>query len=95
MAIEWLVDKGADVNMTDDYKEDALCLAATNGRVNCIEILIQAGAEVNKSYGYYTSLMRASEIGSCECVELLLHAGADVNGSCEMYGDTALHRASS
>ena len=63
-------------------KESALFEAASNGHQNCMEILLNAGADVSAvEYEYNTALAVASSKGRTECIKLLLNAGADVNGS--------------
>ena len=59
-----------------------LLRAADSGHLQCMELLIKAGAAVNKpqniEYGE-TSLMKSAKGGHVKCVELLLKSGADVN----------------
>ena len=56
-------------------------IAAADGHVECLQELLNAGADVNytnKENGY-TPLMWAARYGKDGCVELLIKAGIDVN----------------
>ena len=80
-------------DLTD--KELALFGAASNGHQKCMEVLLNAGADVNAiEHQYNTVLAVASAKGNPECVKLLLKAGADVNGSGEWLDYRALMAAS-
>ena len=57
-----------------------LCVAAYHGRCNIVDLLIEAGADVNK----YGALVFAAASDSMKCVNRLLQAGADVNGISEL-----------
>ena len=75
----------------------AVCMSGIEARRischQCINRLIQAGADVNKldEFGY-TVLVKAAENGDVKCVETLIDAGARVNG--HSGGSPALVRAS-
>ena len=57
----------------------ALCMAAWHGHDICLEMLIEAGAEVNVVYQSFTPLESAAAKGFVRCMKLLIKAGADVN----------------
>ena len=83
--------------------ETALMFAAENRDSKCVELLIEAGANVNvmdtagphkfgpRGYGF-TALMRAAYKGKDKCVNSLLKAGADASkySSSQKFSDTAL-----
>ncbi|KAM4013248.1 ankyrin repeat and SOCS box protein 2 [Anomaloglossus baeobatrachus] len=74
-------------------EETALYLAAVNGHLDCIQHLLQSGAEpdiVNKSRE--TPLYKACERKNSAAVQLLVDYRADVNHRCSQ-GWTALHEA--
>ena len=72
--------------------QDALEMAATGGKVACVKILVEVGADVNKSGYHGTPLVMAAKGGHEECVEFLLIKGVDVN-AWEPSGCTALDLA--
>ena len=93
--IEFLISKGADVNVTDfDYP--LLSIAAMGSRVDLVEILIENGAKIDTvDYKGSTALHRASEHDSpdaAKTVEYLISKGAVVN-TADMEGRTPLHWA--
>jgi ankyrin repeat protein len=68
----------------------ALTVAAGNGNVTRMRLLIASGADVNPpTGGMVRPLYSASSAGQLNAVELLLDKGADINGS-EKFGNTAL-----
>ena len=45
--VDFLLQKGADVNAVDDIGDSALVIAARRGSLSCVELLLRAGAHVN------------------------------------------------
>ncbi len=89
MALRW----GANPNAHRFYNPGGpLGLAALNGRTEVVRVLVQAGADLNRPYGflhYKPPLVWAAKNGDLETVRVLLDAGADLNAkSCE--NETAL-----
>lgn len=85
-----LIEAGANVNASDEYKQSLIMNAASAGRVEIVTLLIAAGADVNLANTYkITPLAAAAEQGQLEIVRLLLAAKAKVN-SRNPYGGTAL-----
>ena len=84
-------------HLSSSDRDRALVNAAAEGHDDCVESLLQAGADVNPSvekvekYGN-TALIKASAKGQVKCVKLLIEAGADVNAS-DAYDKTALRCA--
>ena len=73
----------------------ALCEAVKAGSVQCIDLLLKAGADVNfRGIDDKTALFEASKYNSVQCMDLLLKAGAGVNTS-DKCGETALFVAAS
>ena len=92
-----LLRDGADVNggQSDGVsrEETPLMLAAEMSNLQCMDILIEAGADVNsKAQGGHTALNVAVWRNNVESVNKLIGAGADVN-SVNLYGRTALFHA--
>ena len=73
---------------------NALVVAARSGHVNVVEVLVEAGADVNQSDERgRISLIEASEWHNDHIVKYLIGAGADVNLP-DRTGNTALNAAS-
>lgn len=78
--VEYLTQKGADVNLATKSGITALIYAAYNGRSDLAEILIKHGADVNhKDSSGSTALMYAVQQGNRKTVKILLEKGADSN----------------
>lgn len=81
-----LVEITDDVNAQNKARgvEPILQLAVESRNVEVVEILIDAGADVNEYNGEYdpanTPLMAAARTGNYEILRLLLSKGADING---------------
>ena len=75
-----------------------LMFAARRGSATCIDMLLQAGADVNgpgvgeESLYLNRALLLTALMGSKDCLSTLLRAGADVNHQ-NQYGSTALMAA--
>ncbi|HZT42720.1 MAG TPA: ankyrin repeat domain-containing protein [Chthonomonadaceae bacterium] len=52
---------------------------AANGDAEGVQMLLKAGANVNRTLQGYTALMEAARIGRNDIVKMLLQRGADVN----------------
>lgn len=83
-----IIDKGADVNAKPKgilvlSDETPLSLASSKGHLEVVQILLAAGADVNKKNndidGWRNPLYGAAEDGYVDTVQCLLDAGADVN----------------
>ncbi|KAJ7435630.1 hypothetical protein FB451DRAFT_1379315 [Mycena latifolia] len=72
----------------------ALCAASSNGHIHLVELLIDAGAEINSEDVHYgNALYAAAEANHESVVQLLIENGADVNAQGGDYGN-ALNAAS-
>jgi hypothetical protein len=82
-----LVEKGADVNMTNYVNGNTLLHRACWKQPSVVEFLIRKGANVNaKNYYGHTPLHWAE---SRHVIELLLKHGADIN-TVDNFGETPL-----
>ena len=75
----------------------ALQPAVHNCRVECIQLLLDKGADVNAEGGKYGTALQAAAgayFNNIECIQLLLNKGANVNAEGGKYG-TALQAAAS
>jgi cytohesin len=80
-----------DVNATDAKGRTALCLAASNGHLRCVTMLLDAKANVDGLSNGVSPLMLASHYGYLDVVNALIDAHAEVNIVVD--GETALHWA--
>lgn len=71
--LRWLLGEGADVHQTDEFGTTALIEAVEKNDLRCVEILLNAGANVDTNANG-TAIRRA---GSREIIMRLLAAGAD------------------
>ena len=76
--VKFLIDEGADPNVTFDSRTTPLNVAAAAGHVNTIEILLQNGANVDPKPKIASALQSAAQAGQREAVELLIAKGANV-----------------
>ena len=78
--VQLLLRKGANVDLTDFlYGSTAVSVAARNGNIQLIHMLIASGADVNISTrAKYTPLMYAAMFGYYDVVRYLVNDGANV-----------------
>ncbi len=86
--LEAAINGGADVNTVSLSGDTALLLACESGDEDCIHLLLEAGAEVNKC----TVLPLAVKMKNAGILKLLIEAGADLNAQ-DKKGLTAMHHA--
>ena len=89
-----LLEKGADVNACNKWRETPLLIAANNGHVEAVKALLKSGADPSLcSEAGWSALTFAAHKGYSDIVRLLLAAQAPVN--CRVTEDlsTPLHKA--
>ena len=90
--VEYLLKQpNLDLNMSSDYGETALMLAAFSGNEDLTKTLVEKGASINKTIGW-SALHYAATNGHDEIVSYLLSKGGDVNARTDA-GVTPLYMA--
>ncbi|RMG78487.1 MAG: ankyrin repeat domain-containing protein [Bacteroidetes bacterium] len=88
-----LINKGANVNVRDEFNRTPLHYAVLKGREDIVKILLKHGANPNvKDNNGSTPLHWAATKGYCEIMKLLLKNKANINER-GINGDTPLHYA--
>ncbi len=79
-SVEYLIEKGADLNAQakNETGYTALTGAVSQNHNEVAKVLVRKGAQVNHGYeGEFTPLMHAAYAGNVELVSFLLENGAD------------------
>ena len=78
--VKKLLEKGANVNVKDQYDCIALMEAAKNGHAEIVQMLLANGAQVNMQNKYgYTALMWAIIAGHTDMALSLIYAGTQLD----------------
>ena len=80
--IDLLIEKGADINLSNKIGFSALIFAATEGNINVVERLLKEEkikVDAKNTFGK-TAFFNACEFGHCNCVKALYDSKkADIN----------------
>lgn len=72
-------------NARGELKRTALIEAVVGGSIDCVELLIKAGADVNAlDFKGQSALHFAAKFGDAPCVKALIKAGADIEASLKL-----------
>lgn len=73
------ISAGADINVKSYRGETAVMLAAMKGHTKVVEVLVEAGVDINDQnvYGRHTPLILAALKGHLDTVEALIDSGAN------------------
>jgi ankyrin repeat protein len=92
--LQLLLEKGADGNACNKWRETPLLIAANNGHRSAVEALLKHGADPSLcSEAGWSALTFAAHKGYDDIVALLLRAGAPVNCRVTEDSSTPLHKA--
>nr|KAI8741537.1 ankyrin-3-like [Biomphalaria glabrata] len=79
-AVEFLLEKGANIDAFSNLGATSLIIASDHGKENVVSLLLRRGANVNaKSIHGMTALCYSARKGHTRISELLIESGADVN----------------
>jgi ankyrin repeat protein len=71
--VNLLLEKGIDVNITDNYNNTALSTSVINRKLDIVKLLLEKGADINKANNDDdTPLIHAISFGHVEIVKMLL-----------------------
>eukprot|EP00316_Scyphosphaera_apsteinii_P021228 CAMPEP_0119298808 /NCGR_PEP_ID=MMETSP1333-20130426/946_1 /TAXON_ID=418940 /ORGANISM="Scyphosphaera apsteinii, Strain RCC1455" /LENGTH=363 /DNA_ID=CAMNT_0007300009 /DNA_START=15 /DNA_END=1109 /DNA_ORIENTATION=+ len=87
--VKEFLDMGHGVDELNRQGATALMLAARNGSVATMELLLDYGANLAYEGGGWNSLMLAAVMGNVDAVRFLIERGADANGA-DSEGGTVL-----
>ena len=90
------INDGLDIDGIDEeLKLNLLHNASLNGKIECVKLLIEAGAKLNVKCELlgFTPLHYSCFYDHFEITNLLLEAGSDRNITCQMNGYTPFHYA--
>ncbi len=84
--VKALLEKGASIDLKDNFGRTALYYATNNGQAEVVKLLLEKGATVDaKENRGITPLLMATQNKDVEIIKLLLAKGADPNAA--MKGD--------
>lgn len=90
-----LIERGADVNQTDNRGNSLLIVAAADGHGEMVKLLLDAGADLTAvdSSMQATALHAAAYLGHPQVMQILVDYGIDLDAQGPYNGYTALHDA--
>jgi uncharacterized protein len=93
--VRQLIQEGADVDELDDHQDAPLVMAAYQGHVEVLQLLLEAGADVKAVDPEMraTALHAAAYAGRTDAARLLIQYGIDIDRQGPYNGYTALHDA--
>ena len=78
--IQWLVGKGCQIKLTDDWDQTCLYYAARDGRTNTVQCLLELDVEMNHvdTFGQ-TAFFYSCREGHFDTCKLLIQSGIDIS----------------
>jgi ankyrin repeat protein len=91
--LKYLVNKGANVNIANEFGHTPLINAIRSDSLRNVKILCEAGINVNFADKFgYTALHKSAMLGDVESINILMEYKADIHAK-DKQGKTALHYA--
>uniref|UniRef100_A0A8C5U6J9 Ankyrin repeat and SOCS box containing 1 n=1 Tax=Malurus cyaneus samueli TaxID=2593467 RepID=A0A8C5U6J9_9PASS len=85
--VDFLLQKGAEIDLVDVKGQTALYVAVVNGHLECARILLEAGADPNGSRHHRsTPVYHAARVGRADILRELIRYGADVDVNQQLAG---------
>ncbi|MEL7242350.1 MAG: ankyrin repeat domain-containing protein [Cyanobacteria bacterium J06573_2] len=75
--LEWLILEEFDIEATDEYENTPLMEAAEYGATDCVRILLEAGADINKVDNLHENAIKKA--ANLEIVKMLLSGSEDLS----------------
>ena len=91
-AVSSILEIGAEVDALCDMGNTPLALAASIGRPEMVQLLLNAGASVAVKGQFEPTLHKAARSGNVEVVRLVLDAGASIDEQAD-FAEAAIHIA--
>ncbi|MBI4042691.1 MAG: ankyrin repeat domain-containing protein, partial [Deltaproteobacteria bacterium] len=88
-----LIQNGAVLEAYNRYDLTALDMAVERNHFNSLKILVEAGADIQRSSSFFSPLSRSIQNGSTAMSLYLISKGADINKKERVTGMTPLMRA--
>jgi hypothetical protein len=96
LIVNYLIDKGADLNYLTSYGYTALHLAIEKNKINMVNTLLKYRPELEiENFEGLTALHIASKSGDYQVAQSLILNGANVNARLSYYGYTPLYYSKS
>ncbi|XP_060091660.1 ankyrin repeat and SOCS box protein 1 [Heteronotia binoei] len=78
--VNFLIQKGAEIDLVDVKGQTALYVAVVHGHLECVRILLEAGADPNGSHHHRsTPVYHAARVGRADILRELIKYGANVD----------------
>jgi ankyrin repeat protein len=79
-SLQWLIESGAQVDQSDGHNRLPIESAARHGDLDCLRMLLAAGASIQPARKGASALHAAFVAGELPAAQALLDAGADIAG---------------
>ncbi|KAK3700531.1 hypothetical protein LTR37_015932 [Vermiconidia calcicola] len=77
--MQWLIEKGADINAKSNLDETVLAMAISKGSMKVVQLLLEQGADLTHGNLLHCAAERKNHSEGAELVQHLMRNGAHVN----------------